>query len=526
MAQSFWLRSSADRPLGTQVSIAVNGVMALAVAGFLAFDYAREMRQRLADKVVALDEEALIIQQGIARLPGHARKASQEFIDDVCGRIAHADSPGHHIAVQVGDRILQSQAHDRDSAGIYDAIRAAAADPRRSGTFEGRDIVVGLRRDQGVTVFVSEQSANVRRAIRRQVLVRSTGLVLFGVLLAAAINAVVRRLVSKPLGRLMRTIDAIGAGNLGVQAGALGSLELCRLSTAINSMSQTLAEVEKRRQLAMKKAACLQEGLMPRPEALAGVGLAALHRPAEDVAGDYYDVLSMADGSHLIAVADVTGHGVPAAMTAAILKMLLQQAAERDEDPGEMLSFINSRFMTVALPEDFATMFLARWNPHTGVIRYASAGHEPALLAAYAGGVTLLSSSGLPIGVQPTSRWDTLELRGQAGDVLLICTDGVAETTNASGQMLGRSRIEEALQAHRSAPPGELVGLLDGILCEYRGAGRATDDYTLVALNLMRASGGGPGVARWLFVARPGVVHRPTATAGLGGICHEPQKSV
>jgi hypothetical protein len=61
--------------------------------------------------------------------------------------------------------------------------------------------------------------------------------------------------------------------------------------------------------------------------------------------------------------------------------------------------------------------------------------------------------------------------------------------------MLGRSRIEEALQAHRSAPPGELVGLLDGILCEYRGAGRPTDDYTLVALNLMRAR---PGVVQGL----------------------------
>jgi hypothetical protein len=101
---------------------------------------------------------------------------------------------------------------------------------------------------------------------------------------------------------------------------------------------------------------------------------------AAGVAGDYYDLLPLQDGGLLVCVADVTGHDVPAAMVASMLKALVLNAVERSGDPRQILQMVNRVFWRVTLEEDFAGMFLARWDPAAHTLTCAGAGNEPTVL--------------------------------------------------------------------------------------------------------------------------------------------------
>lgn len=476
------LRGSITKTVGFRVALAVNLTMAVAVAGFLVFDYLRESHQRLEDKVVALRGQALTIHQGVTRLRAAPREQLQDYIDSVCARTSDADAPGHHIIAEIDGRVVQAHAHHRDSAEIRVAMRAAADDPRSRGNYAGQELVVGHHSEDGAIVFVAEQLAIVRGEIRAQVLVRSVGVVLFGVVLAVAVNLAIRKVVTKPLRRLVRTIDEIGAGALGTQTGQYRSAELSHLAEAVNGMSRSLAEAEGRRKWGLVKARNIQQHLLPPAGEVAGLRLAARHRPAEDVAGDYYDILPGADGTWLLCVADVVGHGVPAAMLAAMLKVLLLQAADHPAPPGEILRWLNRRFMAVSLLEDFASLFLARWDPVTRALSYASAGHEPALFTTAGSPAARLESTGPLVGMMGDANWDTVSLAVQPGDLLLVLTDGVTEAMNAAGELFGRSRLADLFGQIQITTPEGILSVIDQALLHHMKEMPMTDDFTLAIL--------------------------------------------
>lgn len=463
------------RSVGFRLAVAVNSVMLVGVAGFLAFDYLRETGQRTAAKRATLHEEAMTLHQAVVRLLGAPGADVQEFVDGVCGRMTDEESPGHHILVEAGGRVVQSRAHGRDTPVAHAAVLAAAGGP-------GGPLVVGVHREGGVAVYVAEEAADVRRQVRGQVLVRSAGVVLFGVALAAAVNVAVRRLVVRPLRRLGRTIDAIAAGRLGEQAGAAGSPELARLAAAVNAMSLALAGAEARRRAALDKARAVQRNLLPRPGPAPGACLAALHRPAEEVAGDSYDVFRLPDGSVLVTVADVVGHGVPAAMLAAMLKVLLLEAAEADPDPGAVVGRVNRRFAAVCPPGDFASLFVAKWDPSARELRYASAGHEPALLASGTGPPAVLGSTGTLVGVAADLSWDTAAVPVGPGDLLVCLTDGVTEAMDRDGRLFGRDRVAALVAAAGPGDPEGVLARLDDAVRSHLGGAPPADDYTLVAV--------------------------------------------
>lgn len=482
----------ATRTIGFRVALAVNLTMAVAVAGFLVFDYLRESRQRLEDKVAALREQALTIHQGVTRLQAAPREQLQGYIDGVCGRIDDMASPGHHIVVAFDGQLVQAHARHRESAELYEAMRAAAGGPRSGGNYQGQELVVGHYREGGVTVLVAAQLANLRRAIRAQVLIRAAGVLLFGAALAVAVNLAIRIVVTRPLYRLVRTIDTIGAGKLGAQAGQFRAAELSHLAEAINGMSQSLAEAESRRKLGLARARRIQQRLLPPSGNVGGLILAARHRPAEDVAGDYFDVLPTVDGAYLLCVADVVGHGVPAAMTAAMLKVLLLQAAELPDPPGQILRRLNRSFMAVAIPEDFASLFVAKWDPRARTLCYASAGHEPVLFASGRSPLLRLGSTGPLIGLADDAAWETASLPTRPGDLLLGLTDGVTEAMNAAGELFGQRQLAELFERNRTSPPEQLLAVIDQAVLDHLKGKPMADDATLVAIQFSRPSPGGP----------------------------------
>ncbi|VTU01673.1 protein serine threonine phosphatase : Protein serine/threonine phosphatase OS=Rhodopirellula europaea 6C GN=RE6C_02710 PE=4 SV=1: HAMP: SpoIIE [Gemmataceae bacterium] len=474
------------RGIGFRTSVAVNLVVFLAVAGFIAFDAVRETREHVVERTAALDEEAMTIHRAVVR-PAAELGEVQQFIDGVCLRMSDTTSPGHHIVVESGGRVYQSRPHRRESDEIVSAIRAAASDSERQATLGDVGIVTGVHAEDGVIVYVAEQLDDIRREVRGRVVTRSVGVLVFGVLLAVSVHLLVHRLVSRPLRRLVRTIEAIRAGKLGAQTGPFRTDELDRLAGAVNDMSRALANDADRRRLALEQARRVQENLLPRSgEVAPGVRLAATHRPAEAVAGDYYDVLALPDGTVVCCVADVVGHGVPAAMVAAILKVLILDAVEVDADPGAVVRRVNARFAAVAPPECFASLLVTRWCPVRQTLWHASAGHEPGFLLTDAPTALLLPATGTLLGVMPDGTWDTEAAPAPPGSVLVGLSDGVTEAMDAGGNLFGRDRVGEAVRSVGRASPEEIVGAVDRAVLRHLGGSQPADDYTLMAVRFGR----------------------------------------
>lgn len=470
------------RGVGFHATVAVNLVLLVGVAGFLAFDAARETRQREREKVAALDEEAMTLHQAVVHLAHHSAGELQEFVDGVCGRMTDAASPGHHIVVETGGRTYQARAHGRESDDTARDVRAAASASDRRGAVRGEVVVVGSHAEDGTRVFVAERLDTLRREVRGQVALRAVAVLAFGAVLALALNLTVYRLVSRPLRRLGRTIGAIRAGRLEARAGAFKSRELAALAAAVNDMGRTLAEEDARRRLAIAHARRVQENLLPRPgRAVPGVTIAAVHHPADGVAGDFYDTLPLPDGSVLACVADVVGHGVPAAMMAAVLKVLFLDAAEADPDPGRVVRRVNARFTALGIPDGFASLLVVRWCPKHQTAWYASAGHEPGLLTVGAEPPVRLEATGTLLGVQEDGEWESLAVPAGPGATLLLLTDGVTEAMDADGVQFGRTRLGEVAAAVGGADLERVVRAVDAAVREHLGGRPPADDYTLVA---------------------------------------------
>lgn len=460
------------------MALATNSLVAVAAAAFLAFDYHRESHQRLADKAASLREQALTFHQAVVGYTGEPAERLQRFLDAVCARMCDDGSSGHHLVVETGERVFQPQAERETSPALLATVREAAdAEHPEDG-----ELVVGRHAEGGVTVYVAERMPQVRADIRRQAVARSVGVLGFCVLLAVAVNLVIRRLVQSPLRRLVRTIDGIAAGDYGASAGHYRAAELARLAGAVDAMSRALSEAAGKRRSAIEQARRVQEGLLPRSgEVAPGIRLAAVHRPAEGVAGDYYDVLHLADGTTVCCVADVVGHGVPAAMVAAILKVLVLDAVEADPEPAAVVRRVNTRFSAVAPLDCFASLLITRWCPGRETLWHASAGHEPGVLLTPAGS-RALEATGTLLGVLAEGEWDTVPHPAPSGSVLVGFTDGFPEAMDAGGVPFGRERAAEVVRAGDSVCPDKLVSAVDEAILRHLGGHPPADDFTLMAV--------------------------------------------
>lgn len=473
-------RTFVPRSVGVRVAVAVNLLVVACGIGFLVFDYQQESRQRLTDKALALREQAMTLHQAVSGLNRKSVDDQQRFIDAVCGRMSDDESPGHHIVVEVNGKTLQSQAHHRNSEEQLQATRSAGE--RAASGLGDADLLVGKHAEAGVTVYVGERMASVRTEIRRQALVRSAGVGVFGLLLAVAVNLVIHKLVHKPLRRLVRTIDRIAAGDYRKANGRFDGAELAQVAAAVDSMSLSLARAEKRRKAALNRARRVQEHLLPQNGGGNGLDVAFFHNAAEDVAGDYVDVFQTTRGTTVICVADVVGHGIAPAMIAAMLKVLLLDAAEVHDDPGDMLGLVNRRFTAVNLPGDFATVFLAEWRPASRTLCYVNAGHEPALLLSNNKILAQLNSTGVMLGVEPATTWKTQAVQIAAGEYLACWTDGITEAWGNTDELFGRDRLISLIEQGVGAGPRAIVEEVERAIQEHARGRPFSDDCTFLAV--------------------------------------------
>ena len=229
----------------------------------------------------------------------------------------------------------------------------------------------------------------------------------------------------------------------------------------------------------------IQRWLVPRvPPDVAGVDMAFATRPAKTVAGDYYDAFRRAvDGPLLVAVADVAGKSVPAAMLMATFQASLRALAGSRGTLSDLVVGLNRQACSNNMNgRRFTTAFLAELDPITGGLNYLCAGHNPPMLRHQDGTVERLKSESIPLGIELNEKYETGRTILGVGDILVIYTDGVTEARDEDGKEFG----EDRLLALVAQPPEERAALtLAAVmrkLDEFVGGAPQHDDITCLVV--------------------------------------------
>lgn len=232
----------------------------------------------------------------------------------------------------------------------------------------------------------------------------------------------------------------------------------------------------------------IQASILPRRmPSLPGLSVAARYVPMAAVAGDFYDFLMM-DGARLgILIADVSGHGVPAALVASMVKVAFSSQAPHAYDPGRVLTGLNEIFCG-KLDGQFVTAGYAFLDPQGGWLRYAGAGHPALLLVRRTEQkVLVLQENGLFLGPFQHATYSHVQEPLEAGDRLLMYTDGVVEATSTAGEAFGEQRLREFAADHGHLTPDAFADSLLEYLSAWSGrsSGRGQeDDLTLIVADV------------------------------------------
>ena len=207
--------------------------------------------------------------------------------------------------------------------------------------------------------------------------------------------------------------------------------------------------------------------------------------PAKEVGGDFYDFF-LVDADHLaLVMADVSGKGVPAALFMMITKTLIKNAAQSGLSAGTALETVNNQLLENNEAGMFVTVWLGLYEISTGRLTAANAGHEYPAIKRAGGSFTLLKDKhGFVMAGMEDVKYREYELELQAGDILFLYTDGVAEATNEEKQLYGTDRMLGALNRKENAGSKELLLEVRADIDRFVGEAEQFDDITMLALQV------------------------------------------
>jgi len=242
----------------------------------------------------------------------------------------------------------------------------------------------------------------------------------------------------------------------------------------------------RRRKSELEIAAAVQQKLFPVDSPrLATLECGARCLAAREVGGDYYDFLPAGDNREVFLLGDVSGKGVPAALLMANLQAAFRsQAAQALCAPAALLESINRQFFQSTAAERFATLFYGLYDDRTRRLRYVNCAHNPPLLLRRTGALERLHATALMLGAFPQWSCAVAEIALEAGDSLVIYSDGVTEAASASGDEFGEERLERMVRSRQGQPASQVVsGILDAVAGF--SSGPRGDDVTVMALRAL-----------------------------------------
>lgn len=220
----------------------------------------------------------------------------------------------------------------------------------------------------------------------------------------------------------------------------------------------------------------------PRLVQYGNVEIASETFAVRHVPGDFFTIDETTSGV-VLALSDIGGKGLAAGMWTTYLAGLVGMHTATSTDPAAIVSGVNRDLCRMSPVAPLASLFLARLDPVTGQIDYCSAGHPPALLLRLGGQLELLSEGGPLLGVIPAPTFDRGSVQLRAGEVLLICSDGILESFNEADQEFGNERLEAELRSARSGSANAVLFSVLGAVQDFAAPRPLTDDMTMVVVN-------------------------------------------
>jgi serine phosphatase RsbU (regulator of sigma subunit) len=321
----------------------------------------------------------------------------------------------------------------------------------------------------------------------------ATGALLVAVLLAALLA----RSVSTPVLKLIQFMNRVGAGDLEARAEFGGSSEFRRLADALNKM---IADLRDRLRLlhSLGVAMQVQQRLLPAaPPQIRGLEVAGHSTYCDETGGDYYDFLVLdraAPDTVLVALGDVMGHGVAAALVMASVRAVLRDRALATGSLAELMGRLN-RFLSADHNGDrFMTMHLSIIDSTSATMRWVSAGHDPAILYdPMDGSFKQVGEGELPLGVMDETEYCEQTYGPlRAGQVILVGTDGLWEMPDANSAAFGKDRLRQIIREFADRTAVEISAAISERLTRFRGDAKQVDDVTYVVVKLVSASHTGP----------------------------------
>ncbi len=303
------------------------------------------------------------------------------------------------------------------------------------------------------------------------------------------------RTITRSVGDLYRGTQEVAQGDFSYRTPVRGDDQLSELATSFNGMStrilQLIGEVKKKEKLdaELKIARGVQLSLFPKAvPALQTLELAGVCIPGRVVSGDYYDYVSLDDRRTAIALGDVSGKGVSAALLMASIQAALHAHLKFSGavphpalSTAALMASISQQLYENTPPEKYATFFCSVYEDRTGRLTYINAGHLRPILVRD-GQAVPLEGGGMVAGLLPDVTYEQEEVLLRTGDLLAIFSDGIPEAMDAAEQEFGDARLAELLVAYRDRPLDDIIRVVTGTVEKWIHDPEGRDDLTLVLL--------------------------------------------
>ena len=393
------------------------------------------------------------------------RSADSQELDDLLNDVAAGKSS-----------IRRMRFEDRDSLWVY--CRA------NQGTF-----FVLITPYREILAPVQAATAAFQQPVDRLLVATQYGLIIV-VLLTIGLALVFSRTVTRPLWELVEGARRLGAGDFGARVEIRTRDEFGKMGEVFNRVGPQLEEMHTMRQ-SLAVAMEIQQRLLPRhPPKMKGIDIAGSSIYCDETGGDYFDFIDLPgsgeDRMH-VAVGDVSGHGIPAALLMTSTPAFLRQRSAIAGRVDSIVADINEQLTRdVGDSGQFVTLFYAGIDAGRRQLQWVRAGHEPAILYdIVADRFEELGGRGIPLGVFESAKFSVEQRSLTAGQAIIIGTDGIWETRNEQGQMFGKERLREIIRAHAGQPSAKIVSTVLEAVAAFRGQIRQEDDITLVVINVL-----------------------------------------
>ena len=335
-------------------------------------------------------------------------------------------------------------------------------------------------------------------------------------LVALYIGVRLTRSMTNSVAELYAATQYVNEGDFSHRIQVRARDQMATLEESFNSMSASLSKLmdeQKEKQRLESELAIAHEVqtlLFPgQVSGLPGLEVHGVCRPARTVSGDYYDFIPLRNDRLMLAVGDISGKGISAALLMATVHAFVRAYSLEPQHttepalltagggngggtqcltldlpqgecaPGSLMATLNYQLYRSTPPEKYATMFLGCYDGATRTLTYSNAGHLPPIVVCHDGSIQRLEVSGTVVGLFDGMTYDESRLPMHPGDIMVAFSDGVTEPENEFGEF-GEDRLVELIRAHRGQPLARISELLTQAVVDWIGGNEQPDDVTLV----------------------------------------------